>query len=94
MKPWAEKFYKSSAGKQVRIEEFYKEPPNLKFDYEDKIKIFENDFLNVNLQSWRGKINLIITSPPYNVGIDYNTHDDTSSYEDYLNFSKRWLAKA
>jgi len=79
---------------KLSLEEFYKEPPNLKFDYENKVKIFENDFLNVDLQSWRGKINLIITSPPYNVGIDYNTHDDTSSYEDYLNFSKRWLAKA
>nr|WP_307189299.1 site-specific DNA-methyltransferase [Caldicellulosiruptor kronotskyensis] len=58
------------------------------------MKIFENDFLTVDLSPWRGKINLIVTSPPYNVGIDYNSHDDSSSYEDYLEFSRKWLTKA
>lgn len=76
------------------LNEFYAEEPNLKFDFENKIKIFENDFLTVDLSPWRGKINLIVTSPPYNVGIDYNSHDDSSSYEDYLEFSRKWLTKA
>ena len=26
--------------------------------------------------------------------IDYNSHDDSNSYEDYLEFSKKWLTKA
>lgn len=34
---------------------------------------------------------LIITSPPYNVGIDYNSNDDEISYEDYLEFSRKWM---
>lgn len=34
---------------------------------------------------------LIITSPPYNVGIEYNSNKDTQSYEEYLEFSKKWL---
>lgn len=76
------------------LDEFYAEKPNLKFDYENKIKVFENDFLTVDLSPWKGKINLIVTSPPYNVGIDYNSHDDSSSYEDYLEFSRKWLTKA
>ncbi|MEA3432096.1 MAG: site-specific DNA-methyltransferase [candidate division WOR-3 bacterium] len=38
-------------------------------------------------------IDLIVTSPPYNVGINYNSHNDTMSYDDYLSFSKEWLAK-
>jgi site-specific DNA-methyltransferase (adenine-specific) len=31
---------------------------------------------------------LIVTSPPYNVGIAYNSNDDVLSYEDYLKFTE------
>lgn len=27
----------------------------------------------------------------YNLGIEYNSNDDTISYEEYLNFSRKWL---
>ncbi|TAD97031.1 MAG: site-specific DNA-methyltransferase [Bacteroidetes bacterium] len=37
-------------------------------------------------------IDLIVTSPPYNVGIDYNSNDDELNYEQYLEFSKKWLS--
>ena len=36
-------------------------------------------------------IDLIVTSPPYNVGIDYASNNDELSYADYLVFSKIWL---
>ena len=36
-------------------------------------------------------IDLIVTSPPYNVGIDYDSNNDTLSYEDYLDFSREWI---
>lgn len=36
-------------------------------------------------------IDLIVTSPPYNVGIEYNSNDDTLGYEEYLNFSRQWM---
>ncbi|MBR1799245.1 MAG: site-specific DNA-methyltransferase [Bacteroidales bacterium] len=35
---------------------------------------------------------LIVTSPPYNVGIEYNSNNDTLNYEDYLAFSRKWMA--
>ena len=38
-------------------------------------------------------IDLIITSPPYNVDISYNSHDDHISYHDYLEFSRKWMSK-
>ena len=38
-------------------------------------------------------IDLVVTSPPYNVDIDYNSNDDALSYSDYLMFSKRWFSK-
>ena len=34
---------------------------------------------------------LTITSPPYNVGITYNSSKDEDSYTDYLSFSRKWL---
>lgn len=36
-------------------------------------------------------VDLTVTSPPYNVGIDYNSNDDTISYKDYLDFTGQWL---
>lgn len=36
-------------------------------------------------------IDLIVTSPPYNVSIRYGQHDDASSYEEYLRFSQEWM---
>ncbi len=35
---------------------------------------------------------LIVTSPPYNVGIAYNSNNDELCYDDYLAFSKKWMA--
>ncbi len=36
-------------------------------------------------------IDLIVTSPPYNVDIKYNSHDDQLTYDDYKEFSKKWM---
>lgn len=38
-------------------------------------------------------IDLIVTSPPYNVDIKYNSYDDKMSYDVYLTFTREWLAK-
>jgi len=38
-------------------------------------------------------VDLVVTSPPYNVDIAYGSHDDGQSYERYLEFSRRWLAR-
>jgi site-specific DNA-methyltransferase (adenine-specific) len=35
---------------------------------------------------------LIITSPPYNVGIGYSSNNDELTYEDYLDFSREWIS--
>ena len=37
-------------------------------------------------------INLIVTSPPYNVGIEYNSNDDELNYEKYLDFYEKWMS--
>ncbi len=49
----------------------------------------KGDFLKLSLS----KADLIVTSPPYNIGIDYGIYDDRKTYKEYLDFSKAWLAK-
>ena len=36
-------------------------------------------------------LDLIITSPPYNVGIEYNSNMDSNDYKEYLEFSRKWI---
>jgi site-specific DNA-methyltransferase (adenine-specific) len=59
---------------------------------EDSISIYNADFLKIDCIK-EGTIDLVVTSPPYNVGIKYSSHDDKMSYEDYLSFTREWLAK-
>jgi site-specific DNA-methyltransferase (adenine-specific) len=39
-------------------------------------------------------IDLIVTSPPYNVGIDYDSHDDRMMMDEYWDFTEQWLTQA
>jgi site-specific DNA-methyltransferase (adenine-specific) len=38
-------------------------------------------------------IDLVVTSPPYNVDIKYSSHDDRVTYGEYLAFSRRWMRR-
>ncbi len=56
------------------------------------LKIIRNDlFLTESIPA--NSIDLIVTSPPYNVDIPYATHDDRLAYREYLEFSRRWLRR-
>ncbi len=61
------------------------------FESDDR-KIINDDFITTDVIS-PSSVDLIVTSPPYNVDIKYNSHDDQISYEEYLEFSKKWIAK-
>lgn len=66
---------------------------NNKLFFEAKnIKIIKDDILTTS-EIKNGEIDLIVTSPPYNIDIKYNSHDDQISYEQYLEFSKKWLTR-
>lgn len=60
---------------------------------EKDLTILHDDFLHTSAID-DNSIDLIVTSPPYNVDIKYNSHDDQISYEDYLDFSKVWMTQA
>lgn len=54
------------------------------------IVLYNNDVLDKNLFK-KPFIDLIVTSPPYNVGIEYNSNNDELTYEQYLEFSEKWM---
>ena len=57
-------------------------------------KIFEGDCRQVMSDFPINSIDLIVTSPPYGVGIAYDVHDDDVEFEEYLKFTKEWLTEA
>lgn len=59
----------------------------------DNIVIFNDDFLTTDCIK-DCSIDLIVTSPPYNVDIRYGSYDDRIPYSVYLEFTHKWLEKA
>ena len=57
-------------------------------------KIINGDCVEEMGKLPESSIDLVVTSPPYNVGIDYDTHDDNQSMEDYWKFTEDWLTQA
>lgn len=41
----------------------------------------------------KNSVDLIVTSPPYNVGINYENTNDNLNYDEYLDFTVKWLSK-
>lgn len=75
--------------KEIRKNKIY---PKKIYFRKDDILIYKENFLEFNLIK-KNSIDLIVTSPPYNVDIQYSSHSDNLSYEDYLEFSKKWIKK-
>ncbi|MDD1673029.1 MAG: site-specific DNA-methyltransferase [Methanomicrobiales archaeon] len=57
------------------------------------LSILHADFLTSSLIQ-KNSIDLLITSPPYNVDISYSSTLDNIPYEEYLQFTASWLQKA
>jgi site-specific DNA-methyltransferase (adenine-specific) len=58
----------------------------------EKLKIINEDVLKTK-KIKPGTIDLVITSPPYNLDIKYNSHKDDLTYEEYLDFSNLWMTR-
>ena len=65
---------------------------NTVFFKNDKLKIINDDVITTTLGKKKA-IDLIVTSPPYNVDIKYNSSDDKLSYHHYLEFSEKWMSR-
>jgi site-specific DNA-methyltransferase (adenine-specific) len=52
------------------------------------------DCLDVFRQLPAQSVDVIVTSPPYNLGIQYNRYQDTLSAAEYLEWTNTWIAAA
>jgi len=57
-------------------------------------KIINGNCIDVMSEMSESCVDLIVTSPPYGVGIDYDVHDDDMEFVEYKKFSKEWLTQA
>jgi site-specific DNA-methyltransferase (adenine-specific) len=55
------------------------------------LSLYQGDCLTVFPKIKDESVDLIVTSPPYNVGKDYGTYKDNLPFKDYYNWSKQWL---
>jgi site-specific DNA-methyltransferase (adenine-specific) len=58
----------------------------------ERFTLIHDDVLTTRLVE-ENSVDLVVTSPPYNVDIQYNSHKDDISHAEYLEFSKKWLAR-
>lgn len=56
-----------------------------------KVSVIEGDAREVLRTFPESHFHLIVTSPPYNVGVDYGTYQDNLSQEEYFQFAREWL---
>ena len=59
---------------------------------DENISIYNSDILKFEGIPHKS-IDLIVTSPPYNVDIDYGSSNDNMPYSEYLSFTRMWLRK-
>ena len=57
-------------------------------------KIINGDCIEVMKTLPEGSVDLVVTSPPYNCGINYDTHIDTLPMDDYWSWTKEWLEES
>lgn len=58
------------------------------------LRFFLGDCLRVLPALPQGGVDVMVTSPPYNLGVAYSTYDDQLPREEYLQWTNRWIAAA
>jgi site-specific DNA-methyltransferase (adenine-specific) len=58
------------------------------------LHFYNADCLDLFRQLQPESVDVIVTSPPYNIGIGYGTYRDTLTRSDYLAWTGHWLAAA
>ena len=57
-------------------------------------RVLNGDTIEVMSEMPEGWVDLIVTSPPYNVGIQYDVHNDEIVMDEYWEWSEKWLTEA
>ena len=57
-------------------------------------RVINGDTIEVMSEMPEGWVDLMVTSPPYNVGIAYDVHNDEIVMDEYWEWSEKWLTEA
>ena len=57
-------------------------------------RVINGDTIDVMSEMPEGWVDLVVTSPPYNVGIAYDVHNDEIVMDEYWEWSEKWLTEA
>ncbi|HEY8549608.1 MAG TPA: DNA methyltransferase, partial [Vicinamibacterales bacterium] len=55
------------------------------------LTFYQGDCLALLARLPRHSVDVVVTSPPYNLGIDYRTYEDRMPRADYLAWTARWI---
>lgn len=72
-------------------------PPRPRHDFvvgRSRIRLYHGDCVAALPELEAGSIDLVITSPPYNLGIKYRSYDDDMPRASYLSWSGQWIRAA
>ncbi|MCA2000439.1 MAG: site-specific DNA-methyltransferase [Chloroflexi bacterium] len=58
----------------------------------ERFTLIHDDVLTAGLIQ-ADSVDLVVTSPPYNVDIQYGAHKDDISHAEYLEFSRQWMSR-
>lgn len=87
----------------VEVETFLPPPPRIRAGrdargalrrpyYEDpSVQLYHADAADIGIET--KSVTCVVTSPPYNVGIAYDSYDDSRPWDDYWEDVKRWAAE-
>ena len=59
-----------------------------------RLRFFHGDAIDTLETLGAGSIDAIVTSPPYNLGIQYRSYDDGRPRAEYLDWTSEWIAAA
>ena len=60
----------------------------------NKIEIIQGDAIELLKEVKSNSVDLIIADPPYNLGKNYGNNHDLKGFDEYLEFSLKWLTEA
>jgi site-specific DNA-methyltransferase (adenine-specific) len=61
---------------------------------QSSLRLYLADCLDVFRNLEAASVDIMVTSPPYNLGIPYSTYEDTLSQPDYLEWTHKWVGAA
>lgn len=67
-------------------------PPHVSFESQRaSYRFYQDDCLEILGGLPAGSIDVIVTSPPYNLGVRYRSYDDTMPRSEYLRWTAEWV---